>query len=278
MLAAASAPPAFELGAYVSALAALAATAALVLFLLHRALLSKIQPQPATVARPWWRKALTGAAWAAALLTASLAIPAAAGSFAPTAGDFRPFSYPQAPAGLPNVGRVAALFLVQSLWEELIFRGLAMGIPGLLLALLLGKAGLGPRRAWATAGLVANALQAVVFAVLHHGNPAATPLSLLNIFLAGVLLGALFWSQGALWGAWAFHFIWNFGLAAAGLPVSGVTATPALLPLGIRGAREDLLSGGRFGPEGSILATVALAFVAAALLRGPRTRGAPPSG
>jgi uncharacterized protein len=278
VFAAAVAPPAFELGDYVSSLAALAAAAALVLLLLHRALLSKIQPPPATVARPWWRKALAGAGWAAALLAASLAIPAALGSYAPSAGDFHPFSYPQAPAGLPNVGRVASLFLVQSLWEELIFRGLVMGVPGLLLALLLGRTGLDRRRAWAAAGLAANALQAAFFALLHRGNPATTPLSLLNIFLAGVLLGALYWSQGALWGAWTFHFLWNFGLAAAGLPVSGVTATPALLPLGIRGAREDFLSGGRFGPEGSLLATVALAIAAAAVLRGPRPRAAPPAG
>ncbi len=272
------APPAFEFGDYVPSLAPLAAAVALVLYLLHRALLSKIDPPPATVARPWWRKVLAGAAWAAALLAASLAIPAAFGSFAPSTGGFHPFSYPQAPAGFPNVGRVAALFLVQSLWEELIFRGLAMGVPGLLLAFLLTRAGLERRRAWFAAGLVANALQASFFALLHHVNPAATPLSLLNIFLAGLFLGALFWSQGALWGAWAFHFLWNLGLAAAGLPVSGVTATPALLPLGIHGAREDLLSGGRFGPEGSLLVTVVLAIAAAAVLRGPRPRAAPPAG
>lgn len=278
MFAVAFAPPAFELGDYVPSLAALVAAAALVLFLLHRAVLSKIHPAPESLARPWWRKVLVGAGWAAALLAASLAIPAALGSFAPSGAGFRPFSYPQAPAGLPNVGRVAGLFLVQSLWEELIFRGLAMGLLGLVLALLLGRAGLDRRRAWGTAGLVANALQAVLFAFIHRANPAATPLSLLNILLAGALLGALFWSQGALWGAWAFHFVWNFGLAAAGLPVSGVTATPALLPLGIRGAREDLLSGGRFGPEGSLLATVTLALAAAVVLRGPRSRRAPPAG
>jgi uncharacterized protein len=276
--AAASVPPVFELGDYVPSLAALVAAGALVLLLLHGAILSKIHPLPATVTPPWWRKALAGAAWAAALLAVSLAVPAALGSFAPSAGGFRPFSYPQAPAGLSNVGRVAALFLVQSLWEELIFRGLAMGLLGLLLALLFGRAGLERHRAWRAAGLFANAFQAAFFAFLHRGNPAATPLSLLNIFLAGALLGALFWSQGALWGAWAFHFLWNFGLAAVGLPVSGVSTTPPLLPLGIRGAREDLLSGGRFGPEGSLLATVVLAVAVVSVLRGPRPRGTPPPG
>jgi len=274
---AAFAPPTFELGDYVPSLAALGAVTALVLFLLHRALLSKIHPPPETVARPWWRKALTGAAWATALLAASLAIPAALGSFTPSARGYHPFAYPQAPAGISNVGRVASLFFVQSLWEELIFRGLAMGLPGFLLALLLGRAGLERRRAWVAAGLAANGFQAALFAFLHRGNPAVTPLSLLNIFLAGTLLGALFWSQGALWGAWACHFIWNFGLAASGLPVSGVTSTPALLPLGIHGARADLFSGGRFGPEGSLLATAALAIAAAVVLRSFRRPAEPPA-
>jgi membrane protease YdiL (CAAX protease family) len=269
---AAAGPPALEIGGYLPLLAALAAASALVIFLIHRTVLSGLQPPPAAVARPWWWKTLCGAAWAAALLATCLAIPAALGSFAPAAAGYRLFSYPQAPVGLPNVGRVAALFLVQSLWEEMVFRAVAMGLAGLLLFHLLVKAGIERLRAWEVAGLFANAFQASLFAIVHRGNPAATPLSLLNIFLAGALLGALFWSQGALWGAWSFHFFWNFGLASAGLPVSGVTTTPALLPLGIRGAREDLLSGGRFGPEGSFLATVALAIAAGAVWRARRPR------
>ena len=276
-------PPAFEIRDYVRTLPALAVVAVLVLVLLHRYVLRRIDPLPSTVAAPWWRKILIGAGWAGLLLVAALLVPAVLGSFAPSGAGFRPFSYPQAPVGLVNVERVASLFLAQSLWEELIFRGVLMGGLGLALSLLLVRTGLERGRAWALAGLVANALQALIFAFVHRGNPGMSALSLLNIALAGVLLGALYWRQGGLFGAWTFHFLWNFGLAASGLPVSGVTTTPALLPLGIAGAREDLVSGGRFGPEGSLVATLALAAAAFVTLRNrrptpPAQDGPPPAG
>ena len=280
---AAGVPPAFVIRDYVSALPVLAAVAVLVLVLLHRYVLRRIDPLPSSVAAPWWRKILTAAGWAGLLLVVALLVPALLGSFAPSAAGFRPFAYPQSPVGLVNVGRVVSLFLAQSLWEELIFRGILMGGLGLALSLLLVRTGLERGRAWALAGLVANGLQALIFAFVHRGNPGSSTLSLLNIALAGVLLGALYWRQGGLFGAWTFHFLWNFGLAASGLPVSGVTTTPALLPLGIAGAREDLVSGGRFGPEGSLVATLALAAVAFVTLRNrrptpPAQDGPPPAG
>ena len=94
-----------------------------------------------------------------------------------------------------------------------------------------------------------------------------TPLALVNIGLAGAVLGWLFWSGGGLAAAWAFHALWNFSLSALGLPVSGLALQTPLLPTGFAGAGRPLLSGGAFGPEGSLVNTVALAVALAFLVR-----------
>lgn len=49
--------------------------------------------------------------------------------------------------------------------------------------------------------------------------------------------------------------------------VSGMTFGPPLLSTGIAGAGRPFLSGGAFGPEGSILNTAGLAAVLALLIR-----------
>jgi len=91
--------------------------------------------------------------------------------------------------------------------------------------------------------------------------------ALLNIALAGAVLGWLYWGEGGLFGCWTFHALWNFTLAALALPVSGMTFGPPLLSTGIAGAGLPFLSGGAFGPEGSILSTAGLAAVLAFLIR-----------
>jgi hypothetical protein len=122
-------------------------------------------------------------------------------------------------------------------------------------------------RRWLAAGLTANAVQAVGFAVLHAGNPHVTPLALVNIGLAGALLGWLFWSGVGLAGAWTFHALWNFSLSALGLPVSGLALATPLVATGFAGVGRPLLSGGAFGPEGSLVLTIALAAALVFVIR-----------
>jgi membrane protease YdiL (CAAX protease family) len=229
-------------------------------------------------ARPAWRRALVGAVFALLLLAAAVLPPLASGTFLPGAPGWAAF----APTP-PNADAAAALaslttFAIQSLVEELLFRAaflsllavIAFGIARLLRGRLPGRddpAGL-PRfgRRWLAAGLAANAGQAAAFAVLHAGNPHVTPLALVNIGLAGAVLGWLFWSGGGLAGAWAFHTLWNWGLAACGLPVSGMALGTPLVATGFVGAGRPLLSGGAFGPEGSLVSTLALTALLAALV------------
>ncbi len=269
----------------------LALVSLLLLWALRRSWLSRLDPPPRPLAAPPHRKALEGALWALVLAAACIAVPAAAGGFRGGVPGWRAFPYPGGPPGWRGAGRVALLFLVQSLSEELLFRGVVLGALGALLLFLLwrivahplpGEPEDSPRlgqarhRAWLLAGFTGNAVQAGLFAVVHGANPWMTPLASVNIGLAGFVLGWLYWSQGSLWGAWAYHFVWNFSLAAAGVPVSGVTATPPLLPLGLAGARGGLLSGGPFGPEGSLVTTAALLGLVAVLAArtGPKTTAA----
>ena len=268
----------FEAGRYLPALPVLAAAAALVLYVLSRAFLSKLSPRPASISAAPFVRTLEGLLGALALVALSLLVPMAAGSFRAPAPGWMAFAYP---SNAPGAAKTAGVFLVQSLFEELLFRGLVMGAAGAALLALVSRVTVHPlpgeladsprlraarRKTWLVAGLLANALQAWLFTLVHGGNPGVTPLATANIGLAGFVLGWLFWSQGSLWGAWAFHFTWNFGLAAAGLPVSGVLTTPPLLRLGLDGVREDLFSGGHFGPEASLTCTAGLLVFLAVLL------------
>jgi hypothetical protein len=231
-----------------------------------------------SVGRPVWRRLLEGAGAALVLLAAAVLPPLAAGAFVPGTSGWAPFT-PTPPAPSPSAAAAAfGFFAVQSLVEELLFRAALMTLAA---ALFLGVARLlgGPLparsdaaglplfgRRWLAAGLAANAAQAALFATLHAGNPHVTPLALVNIGLAGAVIGWLFWSGGGLAGAWAFHALWNWGLSALGLPVSGMALGTPFVPTGFVGAGRPLLSGGAFGPEGSLVSTLVLAAVLAALV------------
>ncbi len=140
-----------------------------------------------------------------------------------------------------QVGKTAAVLAPAALSEEIMFRGL----PLVLLAGVIGR--------WPALVLVAG----VGFSLAHAINPGVTPLAHLNIALAGVMLGVAFFAPGGLWTAFGAHLGWNVMLAALDAPVSGMPFTIPLLDY--HSGNPAWLSGGGFGPEGGVLATVALA-------------------
>ncbi|HQR46564.1 MAG TPA: CPBP family intramembrane metalloprotease [Thermoanaerobaculia bacterium] len=278
-----------DVSATLPAIPVLLVAAGLFLFLLHRFWLSRLDPKPRSLGAGPLRHVAAGALGALALAAFSLLAAALGGGFRSESPGWSAFPSPGGAAASGGPLRLLAGFLVQSLSEELLFRGVLMGGIGVLFLFLLSFVTVHPlpgepagsprlaaarRRTWLLAGLLANAVQAALFTAVHGANPGVTPLASGNIALAGLVLGWLFWSQGSLLGAWAWHFLWNFSLAAAGLPVSGVLAAPALLPLGISGARTGLLSGGSFGPEASLPCTAGLlALLALQLAASRRTPG-----
>lgn len=133
---------------------------------------------------------------------------------------------------------LAAILTAAALTEELLFRGYAF-------RLLAGRHG----------GAVAIAVTSPVFAALHLANPNTAVLPILNICLAGVLLGLAYWRTLSLWYATGVHFGWNATMAFAGLSVSGLEmGIPKYDP---RLAGPALWTGGSFGPEGGLCVTVA---------------------
>lgn len=135
-----------------------------------------------------------------------------------------------------------------ALGEELVFRG----VPLVLLAAAAGRG-------------TAVVAVAVAFAFAHLGNPNVTTLGLGNIALAGILLGLAFYAPGGIWTAAGVHLGWNALLACLDTPVSGV---PFRIPLlDYRPGGPAWLTGGGFGPEGGLAATVAMTLGIVVALR-----------
>ena len=98
-------------------------------------------------------------------------------------------------------------------------------------------------------------ISAVIFGALHLINPNSTLLSGLCITFAGFLLGAAFIYSRNLWFPIAIHFAWNFVQSGIfGAAVSGNAARKSLITSEISG--NILITGGNFGPEGSLQATL----------------------
>ncbi len=144
-----------------------------------------------------------------------------------------------------------ALFLcvfVQSGAEELVCRGYLM------------------RKAEGYFGTAAAVvLSSLLFAAMHLMNPGVTVLSVVNIFLVGVLFALLVLRFDSLWVAMAAHAGWNFVQAMIfGLPNSGNPAAYSLLAP--TGASTSLVYDAMFGVEGSLPATVVLAAACVVIL------------
>jgi len=153
---------------------------------------------------------------------------------------------------LLQVAKTTLVLAPPAFSEELMFRGL----PLVLLALAVGR------------GTALVTVAGVIFALFHARNPDVTMLGLGNIALAGVFLGVAFYAPGGIWTAFGAHLGWNATLAGLDAPVSGM---PFTIPfLNYHAGEPVWLSGGRFGPEGGLLAT--LAITAALLVAARWTR------
>lgn len=146
--------------------------------------------------------------------------------------------------------RLTAFFAVAALVEEVIFRG----YPFQVMAEGMG-------------GPAAVGITSVLFGLLHGWNPGVTRLALVNITLAGLLLGLAYWRTYSLWFAGGVHFGWNWAMGfLADLPVSGLGLDTPGYEAVIRG--PSLWTGGSFGPEAGLLVTVFTGLGVAWLLFG----------
>ncbi len=97
-------------------------------------------------------------------------------------------------------------------------------------------------------------LSSILFASLHAFNPNLSLIGMINLFLAGVLLGASYIYTKNLWFPIGLHFGWNFFQGPIfGFNVSGIELQAVIIRAPVN---EQLWSGGNFGFEGSLLASV----------------------
>jgi membrane protease YdiL (CAAX protease family) len=101
--------------------------------------------------------------------------------------------------------------------------------------------------------LLAVAISAAVFGLLHSQNKGANTVSTVAIMLeSGILLAAAYAMTRNLWFPIGLHFGWNFTEGGVfGEAVSG-GATKGALKVSMTG--PELLTGGAFGPEASVVA------------------------
>jgi membrane protease YdiL (CAAX protease family) len=126
------------------------------------------------------------------------------------------------------------------------------------------------------AGLpVAWVVSVGVFALLHGGNPGATPVAILGVGLAGVVFAFTLLRSGTLWLPIAFHLSWDWAETSLyGFPDSGIPPASAL-KLVIDPTAPDWATGGAFGPESSVFVILALALATAAIWIYTRQRNGP---
>lgn len=109
-------------------------------------------------------------------------------------------------------------------------------------------------------------LSATLFSLVHIANPNFDFLSFINILLAGILLGSSYIYTRNLCFPIALHWFWNWIQGPVlGYEVSGNKFCDGLLTLYL--LETNLINGGAFGFEGSILCTVLMVAGTAVILK-----------
>lgn len=186
----------------------------------------------------WWRDYLIGAGVAAVMLTAVVGIQWLAGGLS--------LQWSRASASDLLNGLVVSFvfFTIAAAFEELTFRGYP-------LQTLLRDVS----PAWAVI------ITSTLFGVAHSPNPHTSALGLLNTVLAGIWLAVAYLKTRNLWLCTSLHWSWNWTMSAIyGLAVSGLEGVVKTSCFGAQQTGPDWLTGGRYGPEGSLLVTVVVSL------------------
>ena len=132
-------------------------------------------------------------------------------------------------------------FFLQGMGEEAIFRGY-------FLTSLCRR-----NREW-----VAIIVSSLMFAIFHIPNRSFSIIAFINITLFGIFAAVFMLKRGSIWAVGAIHTVWNFMQGNIfGFSVSGNPLLPSLFNGSDQGF-GSILSGGDFGIEGGLGATVVL--------------------
>lgn len=150
-----------------------------------------------------------------------------------------------APSAILLIALFLLGFIVQGSTEEILLRGWVMSA-------LASRFGI----------VIAIVVNSTVFGALHLGNESGVNwIAMANIVLVGVYLSLYALREASLLGVCGFHAAWNWLMGVGfGLDVSGMTIdAPALLvDFDTSADAPPWLTGGTFGPEGSLVVSLLL--------------------
>ena len=136
------------------------------------------------------------------------------------------------------------LVLIQGFLEEVVFRGYLMT----RLAAKKGK--------W-----IAIILSSLFYIVFSMSNPTTSKLDLINIFLISIVMSLLYWYFDNILVIAIFHAFWNcISGVMFGFNISGIRVSDSIFTVGAISDKQILI-GGSYGIEGSIIATVFFAIL-----------------
>jgi membrane protease YdiL (CAAX protease family) len=139
------------------------------------------------------------------------------------------------------------LFIIVAFNEEILMRGYILN--NLMTAM---------NKYWALI------ISASIFSILHALNPNISVLALINIVLAGIILGSTYIFTKNIWFPISLHLFWNFFQGPIlGYPVSGMKIVSVFK---IKMVGNNFINGGQFGFEGSIVCTVLLVLAIVMIL------------
>ena len=168
-----------------------------------------------------------GLLWGAVLIAVGFLILYAAGFITVTAVQFP----------ILNLISFFVIFIVVSLNEEIMFRGYVLNN----MMTSMNK-------------YIALIISSIIFMAVHLMNANLSILGTVNLFLAGLVLGMYYIYMKNLWFSIGMHLTWNFFQGPIfGFEVSGYE-THSVIIQNIQGS--EIITGGEFGFEGSIIATV----------------------
>lgn len=144
------------------------------------------------------------------------------------------------------------ILLLASLADELVFRGYPF-----------------QRLIEVTGPGLASLLMALLFALGHDARGSASLSGTVNTVLLGLLLAMAYLRTRALWVSWGLHFAWIASMALLfGLPASGLTRFAPVISTYT--SDPAWLTGGGYGPAGSLVATLVLLVLMVVLARSTR--------
>ncbi len=142
---------------------------------------------------------------------------------------------------LSELSKSIMTFLIVAITEEIIFRGYIQHY----LMQSMNK-------------YIALFVASVIFTALHLFNPNIDSIGIFSVFAAGLVMGTTYMITNSLWFPISMHLWWNFIQVHLGFNVSGQEAYSIIT---LNHFRPNILNGGAWGFEGSLLSIIALLII-----------------